>query len=113
MATGFLERSSYAQVGPDPTRPRSRSIRLTQKGKSSFRRYEEIIAGTESGWRQSVGSDLVDTLRQSVGELVDDHDRLFEGMEPYPDGWRSKVRPPKVLPQYPMVLHRGGYPDGS
>lgn len=38
---------------------------------------------------------------------------LMQGLEPYPDGWRAKVRRPEVLPHYPMVLHRGGYPDGS
>jgi hypothetical protein len=38
---------------------------------------------------------------------------LMQGLEPYPDGWRAQVRRPEVLPHYPMVLHRGGYPDGS
>ena len=38
---------------------------------------------------------------------------LFRGLEPYPDGWRAKVRKPDTLPHYPMVLHRGGFPDGS
>jgi hypothetical protein len=37
----------------------------------------------------------------------------MRGLEPYPDGWRAKVRRLEVLPYYPMVLHRGGYPDGS
>jgi hypothetical protein len=34
-------------------------------------------------------------------------------MRPYPGNWRLQVRPPVTLPHYPMVLHRGGYPDGS
>jgi hypothetical protein len=38
---------------------------------------------------------------------------LFRGLEPYPDNWRASVRPPTTLPYYPVVLHRGGYPDGS
>jgi hypothetical protein len=38
---------------------------------------------------------------------------LFGGLEPYPDNWRASVRRPDVLPRFPMVLHRGGYPDGS
>ena len=33
--------------------------------------------------------------------------------EPYPDNWRASVRRPATLPHFPMVLHRGGYPDGS
>ena len=35
------------------------------------------------------------------------------GLQPYPDGWRAKVRAPETLPHHPMVLHRGGFPDGS
>jgi hypothetical protein len=35
------------------------------------------------------------------------------GLEPYPDNWRTDVRPPQMLPHFPMVLHRGGFPDGS
>ena len=38
---------------------------------------------------------------------------LMRGLEPYPDNWRADVRPPQALPHYPMVLHRGGFPDGS
>ena len=38
---------------------------------------------------------------------------LFAWLEPYPDGWRASVRRPATLPHYPMVLHRGGFPDGS
>jgi hypothetical protein len=38
---------------------------------------------------------------------------LFLALEPYPGNWRARVRPPATLPHYPMVLHRGGYPDGS
>ncbi len=35
------------------------------------------------------------------------------GLVAYPDNWRAAVRRPATLPHYPMVLHRGGYPDGS
>ena len=46
------------------------------------------------------------------------------GLVPYPDGWRAHppyqwlteamiADPAGVLPHYPMVTHRGGYPDGS
>jgi len=38
---------------------------------------------------------------------------IFAGLEPYPDNWRASIRPAGTLPWYPMVLHRGGYPDGS
>lgn len=38
---------------------------------------------------------------------------LFGGLEPYPGNWRASVRRPATLPYFPVVLHRGGYPDGS
>ncbi len=38
---------------------------------------------------------------------------LAAGLVPSPDNWRSRVRRPETLPHHPMVLHRGGYPDGS
>jgi len=45
-------------------------------------------------------------------------------LQPYPDGWRASKAyaartqaviddPTAALPHYPMVLHRGGWPDGS
>jgi hypothetical protein len=45
-------------------------------------------------------------------------------LRPYPDGWRAQrpyvtqttavvADPAGTLPHYPMVLHRGGWPDGS
>ena len=53
-----------------------------------------------------------------------DQRRLSEGLHPYPDGWRARKRyveqtnaviddPTGRLPHYPMVLHRGGWPDGA
>ena len=56
-------------------------------------------------------------LREALEPLTaasdGEHPPLFGGLEPYPDNWRAAVRPPVTLPHYSMVLHRGGYPDGS
>jgi diadenosine tetraphosphatase ApaH/serine/threonine PP2A family protein phosphatase len=53
-------------------------------------------------------------LRATLEPLVGDSrgSGLFPGLEPYPDGWRASVRKPEILPHFPTVLHRGGYPDG-
>lgn len=71
----------------------------------------------EERWRQRFGDAVVTELRLSLEPLVGDarsHDTpLFEGLEPYPGGWRAPCGKPSALPHYPMVLHRGGYPDGS
>jgi methyltransferase (TIGR00027 family) len=53
-------------------------------------------------------------LRACLGPLaVGDPPPLFAGLEPYPDNWRASARPLVTLPHFPMVLHRGCYPDGS
>jgi hypothetical protein len=38
---------------------------------------------------------------------------VFEGLNPYPECWRAKEKPITALPHQPLVMHRGGYPDGS
>ena len=62
-----------------------------------------------------------DTTRRNIAERCAGFARLpdgepaplFGGLEPYPGNWRAAVSPAVILPHYPMVLHRGGYPDGS
>ena len=63
-------------------------------------------------------ADTVAQLRATLEPLAGDpddpaHAPLMGGLEPYPDNWRADVRPPETLPHFPMVLHRGGFPDGS
>jgi len=71
----------------------------------------------EERWRERFGGDKIGDLRKSLERLVGgagaEGSSLFRGLEPYPDGWRASVRKPETLPDYPMVLHRGGFPDGS
>ena len=71
----------------------------------------------EEGWQVRFGKDTIRKLRESLGRLVGEPTTqlspLLQGLEPYPDGWRASVRTPDTLPHYPMVLHRGGFPDGS
>ena len=63
-------------------------------------------------------------LRKAMAGVLDQRAALSEGLRPYPDGWRARKRyveqtnaviddPTGRLPHYPMVLHRGGWPDGS
>lgn len=50
--------------------------------------------------------------------------RLAESLRPHAEGWRATApylartdaqlaNPREALPHYPLVLHRGGWPDGS
>jgi DNA-binding MarR family transcriptional regulator len=117
MALGFLSRRECVVIEPDETRGRGQRVRLTPKGKRSQDKYHRLLAETEGHWEERYGHDRVEDLRACLGRVVGDvplqESRLFEGMKPYADGWRASVRSPETLPHYPMVLHRGGYPDGS
>ena len=76
-----------------------------------------MLGTVEERWTQRFGRDTIGALRQPLETLAAAADGrpppLFQALEPYPDNWRASVRPPRTLPHYPMVLHRGGYPDGS
>jgi hypothetical protein len=62
----------------------------------------------EERWRTRFGQDNIRTLRESLERLAGE-----PRLEPYLEGWRASVRQPDTLPHFPMVLHRGGFPDGS
>ena len=118
MAVGFLARRECVVVEPVPLTSRGKQVRLTPKGERAQDKYRRVLSGTEARWITRFGTDLITSLRQSLeGILTPDPaasgSPLAPGLEPYPDGWRASVRRPTVLPHYPMVLHRGGYPDGS
>jgi hypothetical protein len=114
---GIMLRAGLAAHEPDPAASRGKVACLTPAGTSAQRAYQDLLAAIENRWRERFGADEIGALRQPLEALAAGSDgrppALFAGLEPYPDGWRARVRPPGVLPYYPMVLHRGGYPDGS
>jgi hypothetical protein len=99
MAMGILTRHKLVTLGKTGS---SKIATLTAAGIVAQEAYRKLIATIEKPF----GSELSDALRQI-------QPRLFEAIEPYPEGWRAKVRKPSTLPHFPMVLHRGGYPDGA
>jgi hypothetical protein len=84
-----------------------------------------------AGWLGARGSGdgVIDGLTGALRALYAQPDwqqqpLIGAGLVPYPDGWRAHppyqrltevmiADPAGVLPHYPMVTHRGGYPDGS
>ncbi len=120
MALSFLEKRGYASVEPavEPEAPGSRikMLTFTSKGKHAQDEYFRLIWTIEEQWRTDFGKKTVSALRDSLEQLVGGPTRqspLFRGLEPYPDNWRASLPKPETLPHYPMVLHRGGFPDGS
>jgi len=102
-------------------------IRLTPQGRSAQDEYIRLLGDVEQRWRTLFGPGPIDTLRRSLLSVIEQSDggrpRLSLGLRPYPDGWRARNSylrqtavlddPGAALPHYPMVLHRGGWPDGS
>ncbi|HZC16252.1 MAG TPA: MarR family winged helix-turn-helix transcriptional regulator [Caulobacteraceae bacterium] len=116
MAMGALRNGGMAIIEPDPDAARGQRARLTSKGRRAQEACARRLLQIEANWRIRFGDTVVDELRAALTPLVGDGtptSPLFAGLQPYPDGWRAKVGAPSVLPNFPMVLHRGGYPDGA
>ena len=103
MAIGVLKKKDVVEV--------EKVVRLTSRGAAAKDAYLRRLSMVEKRWRERFGEDIIGALREAVSPFTGES--LWVGLEPYPDGWRASVRKPKVLPHFPMVLHRGGYPDGS
>jgi DNA-binding MarR family transcriptional regulator len=118
-AVGFLQRNGYASVEPDPASP-SKLVKLTEQGLAAQAQHARLGKAVERRWRKRLGGDFDRLARALITGR-----QLALGLQPYPDGWRAARNPYRArtdavladpaaaLPRYPMVLHRGGYPDGS
>lgn len=113
MAMGILRKAKFAEVAKQGN---WQVVRLTAEGLAVRKQYEDRLRLVESRWAERFGERLTrlrEVLELIVGDGTTEGSPLFTGLEPYPESWRAKVRRPKTLPHFPMVLHRGGYPDGS
>ena len=114
---GILVRSRLAVEAPDPAASRGKVARLTGAGIAAQHVHRELVGTVEQRWQERYTGGTVSALRQALDALAaapdDQPPPLFDALEPHPDNWRAQVRTPDILPHYPMVLHRGGYPDGS
>jgi hypothetical protein len=113
MALKLLAKTGYITV-------EAKLARLTPKGLDAQAAAPGLHADVEQAWKAAT----VRQLRQAVAGVLDQRAALSEGLRPYPDGWRARKQyveqtnaviddPTGRLPHYPMVLHRGGWPDGS
>ena len=126
VSVGLLEREGYAVTGPDPAGGRGRQVRLTPRGEQALEAYHRTADGIEAGWRARFGDGVLDGLAGALRALYDGPGGppISAGLVPDPGGWRAHpphlrqtqamiADPAGTLPHYPMVSHRGGYPDGS
>jgi hypothetical protein len=119
ISLGWLDRHELAIVD----RGRVKAARLTDRGGRARAKYERLLAATEADRTSRFGPAAIERLDRALDSILG-ADAFAEGLEPYPNGWRANppyatltkallADPVAVLPQYPMVSHRGGYPDGS
>jgi hypothetical protein len=123
MALTYLTRNGFAEVDH-----RATVARLTPKGIDVRDSAHAVHSAVARCWEARVGGGGVDRLRTVMNAVLEQRDgarmRLARGLKPHPDGWRASGRylkqteamladPRSGLPAYPMVLHRGGWPDGS
>jgi len=115
MALGFLRKHELC-VEEQEGAGKARRVKLTVKGRVAQLAYQRVEAEIESRWAKKFG-ERIPRLRRALEKLLGDSGRdqseLLKGIEPAESCWRAEVPRPKTLPWFPMVLHRGGYPDGS
>jgi DNA-binding MarR family transcriptional regulator len=112
---GILGKRGYIEVATDPG-GRRRVARLTPEGVRARDAYFQWTESLEGRWPDARSSEAVRRLRRAAEQIVGDPgpgSPLWKGMEPYPDGWRSETPPRQVLPYFPAVTAKGGFPDGS
>jgi hypothetical protein len=116
-----LARTDYVLVEGSPAS--KRTIRLTAAGETLRTDQRRLHARIGKSWATRFGTNVIEPLRAALERILD-HPQLPAGLTPYPDGWRASTPyaretqavladPGGRLPHHPMVLHRGGWPDGS
>jgi len=112
MALGILRKWQLVTVTAQP-----KMVSLTEKGLAVQDACHRRLAAIEQRWQARFGARAIAALTNSLAPLAGDGTAqgspLFQGLQPHPDGWRAQVPKPETLPHFPMVLHRGGFPDGG
>ncbi len=112
MALTWLTRSGHVEV-------EAKRARLTAEGHEALASVGPRHAEVESGF-----GDRARRLRAALKPLLDRPALLADSLRPPPGGWRGErpylaqtervlEDPLAHLPHHPLVLHRGGWPDGS
>ncbi len=128
FATGWLERGGFAVIEPGTAAKKGNVIRLTEEGEKARQACLQRLEAVETHWQERFGGGAIAALRDSLLTILHQKDAkgplLAQGLMPPPEGWRARkpyvtqtqafiADPAGSLPHFPVVLHRGGYPDGS
>lgn len=116
-----LVKTEYVAVAGAPVS--RRTIRLTPAGEALRADHSCLHVRITRKWGTRFGARVGEQLRPALEGILD-HPELPAGLTPHPESWRARppylrltraqiADPRGTLPHHPMVLHRGGWPDGS
>ena len=128
-----LERWGYVRSGPirrtAAAPARDHVVRPTRWGRQAQPVWAPLTGVIEGRWRARAPGGAINGPAGALRALYAQPDGqeqplIGAGLVPYPGGWRAHppyqrlteamiADPARALPHYPMVSHRGGYPDGS
>lgn len=115
VAMKYLASKGYAKEMKPPAGG-AKLLMLTVKGEMARAKYFKRSREMETRWAERFGAETVEALRATLERMAGGsrgESRLLECVKPYSEGWRARMPGIAVLPHFPMVTHRGGYPDGS
>jgi hypothetical protein len=112
MALTWLTKNGHVEVDAKQARVAAAGLDAIE---GVDRRHKEVESGLGDPARR---------LRAAMQPFLDRPGSLAEGLQPPEGGWRGErpyleqtervlSDPFAHLPRYPLVLHRGGWPDGS
>jgi DNA-binding MarR family transcriptional regulator len=113
-AAGYLERAGLAEVVPTEN-AKGKSIALTARGRKARSAGARKIATLEAAWDERHG-EVLSRVRTALAPIAmggGPDSPLLAGLEHPPGTWRAEARPLARLPRFPLVTHRGGFPDGA
>jgi hypothetical protein len=123
MAVGVLKTHKLIVEESMPGAKTGKQMRLTASGTEIKHRARRLVEAMEHEWRAHVGDAAIHRLRAALeaiaraeGAEPDENGNallIYAGLRPHEENWRAALKPAKTLPHFPMVLHRGGYPDGA
>lgn len=118
----WLSRQSLVAVEPKSS-GRGKVASLTAAGNDAQAEHMRRLSAVEQAWAARFGTHAVESMRSALDSLLT-HEAFTAALVTPENGWRGRGRykhltkrfidrPTEALPRYPMILHRGGWPDGS
>jgi hypothetical protein len=112
VSLGYLEKRGLATVSGSG---RGKTVAPTMDGLAAQRLTDARLGELDRRF---------EPVRAPLEAILANTDGLADALTPHPMGWRAQppyaaqtermlANPRAALPRFPIVTHRGGYPDGS